>query len=141
MVEALPLSRQRHRSGKGNISYTQLTIPPVWRYTVAMVFLVSIVAVIILSCLLLLARPHFTRLRAALALADRVLTMEGTVQSLQFEWTDTLDKLLAREERWRKRYKAEVSRAFEIPETIKPPESSGDIKGDLRKRLGALRQG
>jgi hypothetical protein len=107
-----------------------------------MVFLAYLLAAVTFLILLWALRPIFTRLRIAIELADRVQTMEGIVQSLQFEWTDTLDKLLAREERWRKRYKAEVNRAYtpEVPPAVEHPQSGGDSKADLRVRLAAARQ-
>lgn len=78
----------------------------------------------------------FTRLRTALELAKRVEELEGDVQTLKFEWSDVLDKLLAREERMRKRYKAEVNRALEAPASA---EDSGGDKTAIRRRALALR--
>jgi hypothetical protein len=75
-------------------------------------------------------------LRTAIDLAKRVEELEGQVANLQFEWTDVLDKLLAREERMRKRYKTEVQRALEAPAMV---ESSGGNKDALRRRLNAVR--
>ncbi len=75
-------------------------------------------------------------LRTAVDLANRVEQLEGQVANLQFEWTDVLDKLLAREERMRKRYRTEVQRALEAPALV---EDSGSHKDALRKRLNAVR--
>jgi hypothetical protein len=101
-----------------------------------------------------IAIPFFTRFRQALALANEVAALRGEVQelreavtSIQFEWGDTLDKLLAREERLRKRYKAEVDRglqeqAVNAAHLAHPvAESIGDRKRHLRSQLSSGRAG
>ncbi len=77
------------------------------------------------------------RLRTALDLAERLERVERDVTEIKFEWTDTLDKLLAREERWRKRYKTEMTRALAEPENV--AAHSGDRKAALRNRIASLR--
>jgi hypothetical protein len=85
----------------------------------------------------------FTRLRTALSLANEVEQLKASLEeqekrinALEFEWGDTLDKLLAREERMRKRYKAEVNRALEPGPAV---EAGGNDKGALRARAFAIR--
>lgn len=82
----------------------------------------------------------FTTLRTALSLAGRLELVERDVQSLKFEWTDTLDKLLAREERWRKRYKVEVTRSLAPAEESPMGSAPQDAKARLRV-LAARRRG
>ncbi len=88
----------------------------------------------------------FTRLRIALELAGNVEKLNndveeltGIVNSLRMEWTDTLDKLLAREERWRKRYKAEVDRALVDNTNNSSPDTTHADKGQLRSLVAARR--
>ncbi len=89
----------------------------------------------------------FTRFSIALSLASHVERVSNEVQELtqivtqlRMEWTDTLDKLLAREERWRKRYKAEVDRAL-VPDDSHPQIGSAVAdKGQLRSLVAARRR-
>lgn len=78
----------------------------------------------------------FTRLRNALALADKVSELESRVNSIEMDWNDVLDKILAREERMRKRLKAQVQSAIE-PDTATANPVGG--KAAIRARITALR--
>lgn len=64
--------------------------------------------------------------------------MQERVMSLELEWAEVLDKIMAREDRERKR-RIKALRDEHGPDNgqLSLPEASG--KDDLRKRLGALR--
>lgn len=78
----------------------------------------------------------FTRLRNALELADRVDAVERRVDSIEMDWNDVLDKILAREERMRKRLKAQVQSAIEPDSTSAAPVGG---KAAVRARIAAIR--
>jgi hypothetical protein len=88
----------------------------------------------------------FTRFWIALELAGNVEKLNhdvqeltGIVNTLRMEWTDTLDKLLAREERWRKRYKAEVDRALVDNTNNGSPDPAHADKSQLRSIVASRR--
>ncbi len=81
----------------------------------------------------------FTRLQTALSLAnaveqltEQVATTRAEVESLRFEWTDILDKLQAREERMRKRYKGLLDAALTSDTNNRPPGPALADKDQLR---------
>jgi hypothetical protein len=81
----------------------------------------------------------FTRLRTALSLAGsveqlttEVATLRAEVESLRFEWTDILDKLQAREERMRKRYKGLLNATLTSDAPNNPPDVAHADKDQLR---------
>lgn len=83
----------------------------------------------------------FTRIRTALELANRVEHVEGRLARLEMEWGDTLDKLLAREERMRKRYRSSLDKMVEMDHQQPITASGGNNKTALRARLASLRGG
>ena len=78
----------------------------------------------------------FTRLRTALELAARVEEVERRLGAIEMDWNDVLDKILAREERMRKRLKAQVANAIDEGAVTANPVGG---KAAIRARVTAIR--
>ena len=78
----------------------------------------------------------FTRLRTALELAARVEEVERRLGAIEMDWNDVLDKILAREERMRKRLKAQVANVIDESAVTANPVGG---KASIRARITAFR--
>lgn len=67
---------------------------------------------------------------------DQMRELKNRQDQLELAWTDVLDKLLAREERERKRMQKLVKRATEGEP---PPEATGPLPDDRSSRLRSIR--
>lgn len=65
-------------------------------------------------------------LRTAFQLAERVEECESRLSSMESDWTDIQDKLLAREERLRKRLSRELKASLESPQLTSPSSDPSD---------------
>lgn len=63
-------------------------------------------------------------LRTAYQLADRVNEVESQLKEVQFEWGEIEEKLLAREERLRKRLSRELKKELDSPVGSGPTSDS-----------------
>lgn len=73
-------------------------------------------------------------------LAARVESLERQLKELRSEWTDVLDKMLAREDRLRKRYARELKAAVDddaedTPRAVPSVQPVGDAKTAIRQRV------
>lgn len=89
----------------------------------------------------------FTALRNALDLERRVAEVERkgeelahSVDMVEMEWNDVLDKLKARDERERKRRRAAVAQEPDEAPAAPPLASGGTGKSELWARLRAQRE-
>jgi hypothetical protein len=86
--------------------------------------------------------------RTAFQLAERVEECESRLSSMESDWTDIQDKLLAREERLRKRLSRELKASLSesplsesTPLQLSPPEGSQAAKRSLLAAFTKQRQG
>lgn len=87
-------------------------------------------------------------LRTAFQLAHRVEEVESDLRDLQSEWTDIQDKLLAREERLRKRLSRELKASLSESPVESPPAppilaqaGSQEAKKSIMLRFKQQREG
>lgn len=81
-------------------------------------------------------------LRTAFQLAERVEECESRLSSMEVDWTDIQDKLLAREERLRKRLSRELKASLSEPSQVESspgPSLVPQAGSQAAKRAIALR--